>query len=332
MNSALNSMKKSILENKKIFRLLLITLAIFTLFSIMNPDIFLSIKNYKSISFQIPELGLLVLAISLAMISGGIDLSVVGTANLSAITAALILTNLLPEDPSVFTLYLYIFIAIISAIIVGGLCGLVNGILVAKLNVPPILATLGTMSLYTGISIVITKGTAIYGFPKQFLFIGNGTIGNTAVPLIIFLVVLAIVVYIFKYMPFGTKLFLVGTNVKAAEYAGLKKDKIIFYTYLFSGILAAIAGIIIIAKTNSAKADFGTSYVLQAILIAILGGVNPDGGEGKFVGILLGLLSVQFLSSGLNMLRINVYLKELAWGVLLISVMILNYFDERKNT
>jgi simple sugar transport system permease protein len=284
-------------------------------------------------SFQFPELGILSLAMLFAMLTGGIDLSIVGIANLASILAAFVFIKLMPADASQSAVIVYIILAVILAVIVGMICGLLNGVLISKINVPPILATLGTMQLFTGISIILTQGTALIAFPEQYSVIGNGSIGQLGVPLIIFLLLVVFFAVTLRKTNYGINLYLIGSNSKAAIFAGINVSRILIMNYMMCGGLAGLTGIIMSSRTNAAKADYGNSYILQSILVAVLGGVNPNGGNGYAFGILISVLALQFLSSGFNMLRFSNFAKEFVWGVFLIAIMIVNYFtNERSKT
>lgn len=314
-------------------RLAIICVLTFVIMGLLAPGSFLTMRNLRSMAFQFPEYGLLSIAILLAMLTGGIDLSVVGIANLSSILAALLLTRFGSELSGVGELLL-ILGAILVALITGLVGGALNGVLISRIGITPILATLGTMELFTGIGVVITKGTAVFGFPDRFVFIGNGTILGIPVPFLIFIVFAVIFSFLLRRTPFGFKLFMLGSNPTASQFSGIDKKEILVKTYVLTGILAACAGIVLMARTASAKADYGTSYTLQAILVAILGGTNPAGGFGTVIGVVLAVFSLQFLSSGFNHLQISNFAKDFVWGGLLLLVMAFNYImnmrSERK--
>lgn len=306
-------------------RLLVITILVFAAMSLLNPGLFCTIDNLSSMAFQFPEFGILSIAIMLTLLTGGIDLSVVGIANFSGILAALLMTRLIPSDAAPLTVGLMCLLAVAVSLLTGALCGLINGFFVAKVGIPPILATLGTMQLYTGIAIVLTHGAAVFGFPEPVNFVGNGSLWVLPVPFLVFAVIAAGFALLLNGTAFGTKLYLLGTNPTAALFSGLNNTLLLFRTYLLSGILAAVAGFVVLARTNSAKADYGSSYTLQAILIAVLGGVNPNGGFGTVFGLVLAILTLQLLSSGFNMLRFSTFFKEFIWGAVLLVVMAMNY-------
>jgi simple sugar transport system permease protein len=187
------------------------------------------------------------------------------------------------------------------------------------------------MQLFMGVAYAITKGSAIFGFPDDFLFLGNGALFKLPLPLVIFLIAAFSSYILLQRTIFGAHLYLIGSNEKAARYAGIKVKAHIFKTYLLTSILSSVAGLVMMARTNSAKADYGSSYLLQAVLVVILGGVNPKGGMGTVGGIIFAVLSLQFLSSGFNMLRFNNFAKEFTWGALLLLVMMLNSMMKNAN-
>ncbi|MDK2799345.1 MAG: simple sugar transport system permease protein [Clostridiales bacterium] len=314
-----------IIEDSNLTRLFLIMIFIFVLMTAMKPELFPTIDNLSSMAFQFPEFGILAIAMMIAMLTGGIDLSIIGIANLSGILAALTMVKLIPEGSSFNHVMLVILLAMAVSALTGILCGLFNGFAVARIGIPPILTTLGTMQLFTGIAIVITKGTAVYGLPAQFSYIGNGTLWILPIPLMIFIVFAAIFTVILHKTSFGLKLYMMGTNPTASRFSGINNAVMLMKTYMMSGLLAAFSGLIIIARTNSAKADYGTSYTLQALLVAVMAGVNPNGGFGKVTGIVFAVLTLQFLSSGFNMLHFSNFFKDFVWGAVLLIVMVTNY-------
>ena len=301
-------------------RLAVIAVAVFLLMAVLSPDRFLSLQNLTSMAFQFPEFAILALAMTLTMLTGGIDLSVVGVANLSAIVAALIMTRLTgSSDGTVVFL-----VALCAALAVGMAAGLFNGLLVAKLGLPAILATLGSGLIFTGFAIALTGGSAVMGLPAAAAWIGNSTILGIPTPLILFALLAVGLSLVLTRTAFGVKVRMFGANPLAARFAAMNIDAMLIKVYVASGTLAAIAGMVVMSRANSAKADYGSSYLLLAVLIAILGGVNPYGGYGKIIGVVLAVLSMQFLSSGLNMVGVSNFARELIWGSLLIFVMIVN--------
>lgn len=308
-------------------RLAVMAVIIFVAMAALSPENFLSLDNISSMAFQFPEFAILSLAMMLAMLTGGIDLSVVGISNLSAITAALILSSLAGADATGFQAGGVVALAIIASLAVGGVAGIFNGILVAYFGLPAILATLGTGLIFTGLGFAITGGSAVIGFPSAFAVIGNSEVYGVPMPLIIFIVLAAMVWFLLERTAFGIKVQMLGTNPLATHFAGINDASLTIRTFLFSGLLAASAGLIIMSRANSAKADYAQSYLLLTILICVLGGVNPYGGFGKVSGLILAVLSLQFLSSGFNMLQISNFATQFIWGSLLLLVMAANTIE-----
>jgi simple sugar transport system permease protein len=309
------------------FRLAIIAIVVFIAMSVLSPDRFLSSQNIVSMAFQFPEFAILALAMTITMMTGGIDLSVVGVANLTAVISALILVNFAGSDATGAAALLWLVAASASAVLVGALAGMFNGILVARMGLPPILATLGSGLVFTGIAVAMTGGSAVMGFPDAVAWIGNAQILLVPVPLIVFVLLSAALHVILTKTSFGLKATMYGANPLAALFAAIDINKLLIRVYVFSGVLSSIAGMVIMSRANSAKADYGSSYLLLAVLIAVLGGVNPYGGYGRVMGVVLAVLSMQFLSSGLNMLQVSNFARELIWGALLIFVMVVNTAD-----
>jgi simple sugar transport system permease protein len=291
--------------------LAVLAVLIFALLGVLSPS-FLTASNLNSMGFQFPEFGLLALAVLPTMISGGIDLSVVATANLASITAAVIM-KAGPETA---------WLAIPAALAVGLACGALNGFLVAYLRLPPILATLGTMQLFSGIGIVITRGPAITGLPEWYTAFGNWSIGGILpLPLVLFALVALGLSVLLRRTPTGLRLRLFGANPVAAGFAGIRERGLLIRIYAIAGLIAALAGLVVLARVNSANADYGSSYLLLVILINILAGVSPAGGFGTVTGIVLAVICLQFISSGLNILSFSAFSRDLFFGGLLVVVM-----------
>lgn len=317
-----------------IVRLFVLVVIIFAVMSIARPDAFLTVRNMQSMAFQASEIGILSIAILMAMLSGGIDLSIVSTANLAGIIAGLVLAAVVPANPTGSQVALGLTLAILAALGVGLVGGFINGMLIARFNLPPILATLGTLLAYKGIGTGITKGTTIFGI-AQSQVIGNGLVGNVVpVPLIILIVVALIVWVLLSKTRFGLRLYMLGTNPTAARFSGINNVRVLLTSYVISGVLASIAGVIILGRTNAANVDFGGPYILLSILIAVLGDVDPYGGSGSVWGVVLALVGVQFLSTGVNMLLFQSsganFFKEFAWGALLIIVLVINHLSHQR--
>ncbi|MEJ5081353.1 MULTISPECIES: ABC transporter permease [unclassified Ochrobactrum] len=319
-------MRRILGADNNIIQLIVITIIVFALMTWMNPDKFLRYYNFESISYIMPELGILSIAMMIAMLTGGIDLSVVGIANLAGIVAGVYFHSSMVQaaQTSGSSMLFYTIIGILIAMLIGLLAGLVNGLLIAKLRITPILATLGTGQVLMGLALVLTGGPAIVGFPEAWNWVGNGKIMGIATPFLLFIAVCFVVGVLLTRTTLGINLMLIGTNPRAAVFAGIRKERMILYSYMLSGVLASLAGIILSGRTNAAKSDYGASYLLQAVLIAVLGGTNPAGGKGRVLGIAIALVALMLLSSGFQMMRFSNHLIDFIWGAFLIIVIAIN--------
>lgn len=288
---------------------------------------FVELYNFQSMASQVPELGFLALGVMLAMMSGngGIDLSGIALANLSGVAAYFFLRDAISADdaPLLFT---WSFVG--AALAIGLVGGMLNGLLIARLGLTPIIATLGTQLLFTGLAVVLTNGSALsLGYVEPLDDFGNASILSVPQCFALFLLVALGIGVVLRFTPFGQRLLLLGNNAKAARYAGIPEKRILFVTYTVCGLLASLAGIVIAARTSSMKWDYGSSYVLIAILIAVMAGVRPEGGYGRVVCVVLSATSLQMLSSLFNFMNISNFFRDLAWGVLLLIFIAISGFD-----
>lgn len=324
---------------------LLAFILVFTLISLLNPRQFLSLTNIQQMAFQLPEFGVLAFAMMVVMLSGGIDLSIISMATLSGIAGAftllsvassgnldlsLILKGIMAGEESAtaavqqmpfdLRMLLIILLTACVSLAVGGLCGLFNGVLIAVVRIPPILATLGTMKLFEGIAYVVTKGSPITSFPKPFLFIGSGSILHVPMPMVIFAVCAVCIGVLLHKTRLGFTIYAVGMNPVAARFSGIRNQGVLLRTYLVSGILAGAAALLIISRVDSVKVGYGSSYLLQAVLVVILGGVSHIGGKGNILDVIFAILMLRVISSGFNIAGLTEYFRNVIWGTLLVTV------------
>lgn len=319
--------KKGILfKDGGFWRLGIILVVLIAIFTAFNPEDFFSIANFQAMSYQFPEFGLMAFGVMLTMIAGGIDLSVVGMANLTSIVSAIVMLKLAEVTNDIIA----IIVAVLVGLLVGALAGTFNGLLISRLRVPAMLATLGSHQLYTGIGLVITKGSGISRLPAQYSTIGRMIVfGIVPISVLLFAVVGIVLAFQLNKTRFGSELYLVGSNYTSAKFSGINTDNVLTRTHMLSGLLSAIAGLVMLANYNSAKPDYGTAYTLQTILICVLGGVNPAGGFGKIGSVVLSIIILQVSSSGLNMFSsISNFYRQLIWGLVLLLVLSLQYIRE----
>lgn len=298
----------------------------------LSPNHFLRIETFQGMAFQLPELGFLSLAMMISMLTGGINLSIIATTNISAITAALILKAwIVPDAPIPVDLWV-IFMAILAALLVSVLVGLFNGFLISVINIPPIIATLGTMKLLQGLAFIITKGYVISGMPDVIRFIGNGKVAGIPMPLIIFGVFALLMSVYLNHTATGFNIFMFGSNPIATFFSGVNNKRVIMETYIISGLCCGVAAIIMMSRFNSAKAGYGESYLLITILAAVLGGIKDQGGFGQVKGLVLSLVILQVMSNGLNIIGVSSFLTIAFWGVIMIGTMIIHFVLEQRKS
>jgi simple sugar transport system permease protein len=306
--------------------LLAILVVLGAIISLLLPGQFLTGRNFASMGRQFPEYGLLSLANMLAMVTGGIDLSVTSVMSLSGVVSSLILSRweavALPSG-------WVILLGILTALAVSAACGLFNGALVAYLRVPAIIATLGTQGLFLGISIGITRGSGIGGFPPAFLWIGNGSLAGIPAQFLVYLGVALLVGLLLTRSRQGFFMRMYGSSPTASRFSGVSNEAVLIRTYLICGLLAGTASIIVISGVNSIRPGYGSEYLLISVLIAILGGTDPAGGFGTALGLTLGIFILQVLQSGLNFMGFSPFFKKFMWGLLLLLVMVFHFFRQR---
>ena len=288
---------------------------------------FLSIFNLQSMAGQVPEIGLLAIGVMLAMCAGdgGIDLSGIALANLSGVLSAVIVASMVSN---VDQEGLYSTLFIIVALLIGLLGGLVNGTLITRFGITPILCTLGTQMAFTGLSVIISGGKAVVvGSPEPLSSIGNDFWFGAPISFIVFLVVAALIGAALKYTPFGRWLMLSGSNPLAALYAGFPRTGVVTATYALSGTLSGLSGVIIAARNVNVKWDYGASYLLIAILIAVMAGVRPEGGYGRIVCVVFSAVALQLMSSLLNFGGLSNFVRDFAWGALLLAFLAIARYD-----
>ncbi|MDO8337211.1 MAG: ABC transporter permease [Microcella sp.] len=309
--------------NRKTGRMVVALLLAFSIFAIANPRVFLSPLNLQNIGVTAPEIGIIAIAMMLAMLTGGIDLSLVAIANLSAITVVALYSGIAANDPALAeSLTLPI---IVAGVLVGIGCGMLNGFLVSVVGITPILATLGTMQILNGIAIVTTGGSTLYGAPEGLTAFGRTALGPVPILFVLFIAIAVLMALFLSTTSLGRKIQLEGANPVAARYSGISSRSVLMSTYTLGGALAGIAGVLFLARNPTASADYGASYVLLVIVIAVLGGTNPNGGFASVAGVVLATLTLQIVSSGFTALRLSSYEYAIAQGVILIAVMVLDY-------
>lgn len=291
--------------------------AVLLVMAIVKGNSYYTTSNFSSMIYQFPEYGILAFGMMICMIAGGIDLSLVGIMDLAGVVAALIMRGMGNSAGS-------IALACFMAIGVGLICGAINGVIIGSLEIPAMLVTLCSLQLYQGLALAITGGPAISNLPEAFVNISNGSLGAIPYVIFIFIAVALLVWFIMNCTVFGHEVYFIGSNAKAARYSGINTLKTIVMAHTFSGILGGISGILITSHLNSAKSSNGVSYTLLTLLIVVLGGVNPDGGEGKVSGVTMSILLLQMIANAFTIMRQPDTMKTFVNGVILVAALVVD--------
>lgn len=308
------------------FILLAIFIGIVLLMGALSPDKFFSVSNFTTMAFQMPEFGLLALGMMAVILTGGINLSITSTAMLSGIGAAFILSSDLTKASPV----LGIVLAVLFSFGIAVLTGLFNGFFVAYVGVAAMLVTLGSMTLFEGIGLNLTKGGSISGFPAAFMKLGGGDIFGIPIPLLIYVVAIVVAYFMLERSNWGTKVYFTGCNEIATRFSGINTKMTLLKVYVFSSMLASVSGLVIISRYNSAKVDYGSSYMMQSVAAVVLGGTSINGGHGTVAGTVIAVAIIQVISTGLNLYGLNRYIIDIITGAVLIGVLAIRFFSGKR--
>ena len=282
----------------------------------------------SSMAFQLSEVAVLAFGMALCMLLGGIDLSIVANANLASLLAAMVLTGKFFDIEKAGE-FVTIAAAVLVAVVVGTVCGLINGIIISKFSVFPIIATLSTMILYSGLAMGITNGNSIGNYPPSFVKFGTGMIGYVPYVFIAACVVFVVLILALDKTKFGHEIHYIGENHTASRFAGIDNELSIIKVYGISGLMAGIASLMLMARSNSARCGYGDTYQLQVIMIAVLGGISPSGGKGRLYGVFIATFCMQLMQTAFTLWKFSPYSKKLIWGMMLLVIMLINMIQDR---
>ena len=297
---------------------------VFAAFSFATP-LFLTAANLSSMAFQLPELGLLTLAMLVPILSGGLNLAIIFQANIAGLALAATLIHFGgPEAPfSAFVL------GSALALLTGAASGALMGWVVAYIGAHPILVSLAMMIFLRGLGEFLTRGGDITGFPPYMETLGHGSLMGIPVPMLVFIAAAILWHVMLKRTRHGFSVYMIGSNIRAAEYSGLHTRRTLMLIYTLSGMICAVAGIVMAARFNSVRVGHGEALLLVTVLACFLGGIDPFGGFGRVLPVFLALIILQALSSGLNLVGANQHLSTAVWGLFLIGVMALRWAGAR---
>jgi len=282
----------------------LIAMVIFFSF---GSEYFFTTNNLLTIGLQTSVIAIIALGQTFVLITTGIDLSIGSNMAIAGIVTSLALVS-----------GVSIPIAVCAGLAVGAFSGLVNGLMIVLGDLPPFVVTLGSMSIVRGIALVITNGIPVSGLPKAFRYIGNGKVAGIPFAIIVMLVLTLVFGFILSKTKLGTSIYACGSNLESARLSGINTKKTLITVYVFSGFLAACAGVILTSRIASGQPGAGMGYELYAVASAVIGGTSLAGGEGIISGTLIGALVIGVLRNGLNLMGVSAFVQEILIGVVII--------------
>lgn len=314
MKEKLNHAFFVVLGNRVYFLIGLIAVVVIIMAS-LSPY-FLTVNNLLGMTRFGAVLALVAIGETLVILAGGggIDLSIGSIVSLSGILFGMMMKVGIP-----------LWLAAIGCLVIAGLLGAVNGLVVAKWGLPPLIGTLGTQYAYGALALVLSNGVPISGFPKAFGYLGQGTIFKIPVQVLLIVVPVFILInFMVTRTRYGRAVYLVGVNEQAARFAGIPVVGTRFALYTLGGLLAGLGAIIMASYLMTARADVGSGLELQAITVAMLGGTNIIGGAGTLVGTMLSVLIVTMVSSGLQLANVNTIWQLAVLGFILLGAVAIN--------
>lgn len=298
-------------------------------FSLLMPGRFMSAPTFESIAFQMPEMGLLTLAMFLPFISAGFNLAIIVTANLTSLFMAWLWVTQIPPGAGTGTQLVWIALGLVGACVIATIIGAGIGSMVAYVGVHPTLTTLAVMTLIKGLGISLTRGAPVSGMPPMIQFLGNGKVLGVPMPLIVFAVAALATILILEKTAFGKYVYMSGSNINATYFSGVGTHKVLIGIYVFSSLMCVVAGLVMNARFNSARMGYGDSYLLLTVLAIIMGGADPNGGFGRVGGLVVSLFVLQIISTGLNLYGVSQHISLAMWGAVLIFTLAIKYCNKR---
>ena len=288
----------------------LVFLLLIIIFTIASPQFFTA-ENLFNVARQIAMLGISAVGMTFVLLAGGIDLSVGSLLSLVSVVCAKIMVEA-GIDPG------------LAVLLTLGMCcgiGALNAFFINEINIPPLITTLGMMTILRGISYVLSDGKHVWGFPDGFRVIGQGYVGPIPVPVIIMIVIFIFGQIFLTKTPFGRWTYGIGNNEEATRLSGINVKRMKYLLYILSSLLTGIAGIILLSRMCSGQPKVGTGYELEVVTAVVLGGVSIFGGQGKILGVLFGVLIIGVLENGMILLNVSDYYQQIIIGlVLLVAV------------
>ncbi len=309
------------IRNFKESGILLVLLGMYVIVSLLSPH-FCSIYNFAVLLKAVTYLCFIALAQHIVLLLGDIDLSVGAIAAFSGVITGFAMGQFgIPIVPS-----------IIIGLLIGTLCGLINGLIVTMLRVNALIATLGTQGIYVGLTLVITKGSAVMGLPKGFFFMGQKVFLDF-IPLVFLIMIGALIILtvILRKTPYGRHIFAVGSNKEAARVVGLQVNKVKIKAFMMSGLLCSMAGILMVSRLTSAQPSIGDGWLMPSVAACVLGGTPLTGGEGSTLGVLIGVGILSIIDNAIVVLGISPYWQTFVSGLVVVIAVAVDSMRQRSS-
>jgi len=308
----------SVLLHRRESGIFLSLIALMVLITIFEPN-FATLGNLYLVSRQIALTAIIALGVFFVILTGGIDLSVGSTVGLSGFTCGLAMAA-----------GVHPLAAALVGLLTGAAVGAVNGAIVSFARVAPFIVTLGMLGVGRGVVLVIKHGDSVREIARSFIAVGNGSVFGVSVPVLVLLAIAALAHLVLKYTIFGRRVYAIGGNEEATELSGINTRKVKFFTYVICGALAAVTGLLFVARFQSAQADAGKGMELDAIAATVIGGTSLMGGEGTVVGVLIGAIIMGVIRNGLVLMQVSSYWQELIIGSIIVLAAVLDVIRTRR--
>ncbi|MGL5722547.1 MAG: ABC transporter permease [Brevinema sp.] len=302
---------------KQLISICFVLAGMMLIFSLISPYFFRT-NNLLTVALQSSIIAIVAIGQTMVLITGGIDLSLGSVIGFSGMITSFLIVNGVP-----------IPVAVVAGVTVGTLVGLCNGMLIVYGKLPPFVVTLGTMSIVRGLALILTNGIPVSGLPNAFAVIGNGNFLGMPIPVWIMLALTLFFHYLLTKTPLGLYIYASGSNLQAAKLSGINTNRTIILVYMFSGFLAAIAGLVFTSRVLSGQPTAGTGYELYAVASSVIGGTSLSGGEGIVSGTLIGALIIGVLRNGLNLVGVSAFLQEVLIGIVIIVAVFLDRMKDK---
>jgi ribose/xylose/arabinose/galactoside ABC-type transport system permease subunit len=301
-------------------------------FAILQPQ-FLTPRNLFNVMRQISIEGLIAIGMTFVILTAGIDLSVGSLVACAGLVAAMIAKGSTASSFSLSTSaqagYGW-FAAMLGAMLVGVLGGMIQGTAITKLKVPPFVVTLGGLSVFRGLALMISSSGPISGFDAGYRWWGQGSIGPVPVPALIFVGFAVLAFIVLRYTRYGRQVYAVGGNREAARLSGVNVQRVLFSVYVIIGFLSGLAGFVLSARLNSSEAVAGYGYELTVIASVVIGGTSLFGGVGSVFGTVIGSVLIGVLINGLVLMDVNPYVQQITIGLILVLVVAFDQFAKSR--